>query len=215
MSGARFFQWLQSAEFYRDLHSEAVATVPATGGTWFDVGCGPGLVVRLAASRGFEVTGFDLSASMVALTWAAPAPARFERAGLAELIERGITADVVSAASLLFVLPEPRVGLSELWRLVSPGGHLLIVETTPRLNAIRALSAARGPGASGLVLWGMARCGRSVAPVLATFDPADLVGAKYRPLCSDLVGAWLFEKKALAAGSLLESPPPHSIKEMS
>jgi len=83
MNGARFFQWLQSADFYRALHAEAVATVPVTGGRWLDVGCGPGLVTSLAAARGFEALGVDPSAAMVEAARSHTPGAYFEHDDLA------------------------------------------------------------------------------------------------------------------------------------
>lgn len=210
MNGARFFQWLQSADFYRALHAEAVGRVPATGGRWLDVGCGPGLVTWLAAARGFDVLGIDSSAAMVeAARSHTPGPhddltangetapsrgARFEQAGLDDLVARGATARVVSAASLVLVLPDPRAGLEALWQLVEPGGHLLVIETMPALTFTGALHHARGFSDVGLVLWGLARNGRSVAPLLDAFTPPDLASAARHPLCAGLVGAWSFTR---------------------
>jgi trans-aconitate methyltransferase len=267
MNGARFFQWLQSADFYRALHAEAVATVPATGGRWLDVGCGPGLVTSLAAARGFEALGVDPSAAMVAaarsrtpgarfeqasvvaseatakeaevaatrshtsfeqarlasgataqeavvaatrshtsfdqarLASGATAArshtpgARFEQASLDDLVTSGATAHVVSAASLVLVLRDPRAGLEALWQLVEPGGRLLVIETMPALRFTKALRHARGFGDVGLVLWGLARSGRSVAPLLDAFTPPDLASATHHPLCAGLVGAWSFTRR--------------------
>jgi ubiquinone/menaquinone biosynthesis C-methylase UbiE len=60
------FSWLQGADFYRDLHRQAVACLPhGAGSQWIDMGCGPGLVARLAAARGYAATGVDSSAGMV------------------------------------------------------------------------------------------------------------------------------------------------------
>lgn len=211
MNGARFFEWLQSADFYRALHGEAVAMVPATGGRWLDVGCGPGLVTRLAAARGFEALGVDPSAAMVeaadtrrdelagkrllsTATGAHPA-ARFEQASLDDLVASGATAHVVSAASLVLVLPKPRAGLEALWRLVEPNGHLLVIETMPALTFTSAVRHAQHFGDLGLVLWGLARSGRSVAPLLDAFRPPDLASSAHQPLCAGLVGAWSFTRR--------------------
>lgn len=209
MNGARFFQWLQSADFYRALHAEAVGRVPATGGRWLDVGCGPGLLTRLAAARGFEAIGVDASAAMVESARAngrsaaavtagrSHTPgARFEQASLDDLVASGVSARVVSAASLLLVLPDARAGLEALWQLIEPGGHLLVIETMPALTFTGALHHARGFSDVGLVLWGLARNGRSVAPLLDAFTPPDLASAARHPLCAGLVGAWSFTRRS-------------------
>ena len=55
---AAFFTWVQSAQFYVDLHTQAIELLPTGDGkSWLDVGCGPGLVARLARSRGYDVLG--------------------------------------------------------------------------------------------------------------------------------------------------------------
>jgi 2-polyprenyl-3-methyl-5-hydroxy-6-metoxy-1,4-benzoquinol methylase len=64
--GATLFVWLQGAGFYRDVHQQAVDILPqGNGKTWLDVGCGPGLVARQAAARGYDATGVDADGNMV------------------------------------------------------------------------------------------------------------------------------------------------------
>ena len=66
MLAATLFTWLQGADFYRDLHRQAVDSLPeGNGKRWIDIGCGPGLVTRLAVARGYAATGIDTSAGMV------------------------------------------------------------------------------------------------------------------------------------------------------
>jgi SAM-dependent methyltransferase len=196
MNGASFFRWLQAADFYKTLHAEAVATAPAPVGAWLDVGCGPGLVAQLALARGYEVTGVDPSAAMVGAARAAVPDARFEQDTLDGLVSRGVTSQVVSAASLVFVLPDPAAGLGALWRLVRPGGQLLVIETMPALTLSSALREARGTHDAGLVLWGLVRGGRSVAPLLQRFAPPGLSQVAHHPLCGGLVGAWSFTRSS-------------------
>ena len=60
MIAPALFTWLQGADFYRELHREAVEALPrGSGETWLDVGTGPGLVARLAAANGYRATGID------------------------------------------------------------------------------------------------------------------------------------------------------------
>ncbi len=66
MIGPALFGWLHGADFYRATHAEAVALLPTgQGRTWLDVGCGPGLVARLAAARGYTARGVDAAPGMI------------------------------------------------------------------------------------------------------------------------------------------------------
>ena len=198
MGAARFLTWLSRTDFYTAVHANAVALVPSGGRTWVDVGCGPGLVALLAARRGFEARGCDSSPSMVRAARreasAAGVSAAFEVATLEELASAGPVGDVVSAASLLAVLPRRREALAMLWRLVRPGGTLLVVETTPRMRPVETLRHLAGRGAVGLVLWGLARNGRSAAADVESFLPRDLATRSFHPLLGGLVGAWLLRR---------------------
>lgn len=169
---AWFFARVQAADFYRALHREAVALLPspAPGARWFDVGCGPGLVARLAAERGYRVLGTDLDPAMVAQArrqgHRAGSSATFEAADLLADPPGGGTGprfEVVSAASLLVVLDDRAAGLRRLLARVAEGGTLLLVEpdasmTPQAAAALRArLGPALGQGAWVLSLWARTR----------------------------------------------------------
>jgi SAM-dependent methyltransferase len=209
--GARFFTWLSERESYRSAHAEAVALTPAGGGAWIDVGCGPGLVARLAARRGFSVRGFDRSPGMVRAARAQAAAEalsiRFEVAPVEEVATHAEPADVVSAASLLFVLPDRLGAMASLWDLVVPGGTLLVIETTPEMRACGTLARAQARGGQSveLMLWGLARGGRSAARDIAAFRPPDLEASSFHPLLGGLLGAWML-RRSTAAGAIPRSP---------
>lgn len=73
---------------------------------------------------------------------------------------------MVSAASLLPVMADRPRALQQLWDLVEPGGHLLIVETTAQMRLSEIGPQLKGTDAWGLVLWASVRRGRTVAPLL-------------------------------------------------
>ena len=167
------FTWLQGADFYRDLHRCAVQSLPpGNGKTWLDVGCGPGLVTRLAAEQAYCAHGVDTNPRMIK---AAQALARKHHSSaifsVADITAGPLSADVVSAASLLAVLDDKRAGLNALWQCVLPGGHLLIIEPTARMNPLNAKALIESGGVSrkriiGLRLWAAVRQNRTIDPAL-------------------------------------------------
>lgn len=170
---ARFFDWVQGATFYSDLHREAVdlalaAVSEMSSPTWVDVGCGPGLLARVVAERGAQVTGIDTDPSMIRTARRHPSPARFEVADAADLPAG--SADIISAASLLYGLQHPSTTAATLWAAVRPGGALLLLETTAAMtpDAARRL-AHRLPShrRQALTMWARSRGGR-------TFDRTSL-----------------------------------------
>jgi len=173
---ARLFAWVQGADFYTDVHRAAVGLVAPAEGHWLDVGCGPGLVPRLAVDAGFTVTGIDRDPQMVRA-------ARRGTRGRAITFEVGdleavgpAVADVVSATSLLTTLPDPAAGLLRLWNAVRPGGTLLIVETTATMTPehVRTVAGALPPRRrAALTLWAHARHGRTLDPAILDLIPAD------------------------------------------
>ena len=195
---AAFFSWLQGAPFYVDLHRQAVELLPAgTGKTWLDAGCGPGLVARLARQRGYAVIGLDRDPAMIHQAERrarGDAGCRFAVSELSRLaVEPPV--DVVSAASLLFVVPDAEAALGQLWERVRPGGQLLVIETSERMTPAAARQVKTPPGRRlGLTLWARARNGRAVAPRIFRTLPASSI--EHTPLLDGLVSAWVLAKAA-------------------
>ncbi len=203
MLGSVLFTWLQGAPFYRDLHRRAVDSLPVGAGEiWIDVGCGPGLMTRMAAERNYRAKGFDLNPSMVKaarrLARVHRSAAEFDVGDIAGLQDQ--TADVVSAASLLAVLDDKRSALNHLWRCVRPCGHLLIIEPTSKMSSQNAIEAMGSDlprkRLLGLRLWAAARQGRAVDPKM--FDALD-GERRYVDLLKGLVGAWIIQKPGYPA----------------
>ena len=201
MIASALFTWIQGADFYHYLHREAVNLLPiGNGKTWLDVGCGPGLVSRLAQDRGYQVTGIDSDPLMIrSANRIAKKQNRsidFKIADVFDLSKE--SADVVSAASLLAVLGDRANGLYSLWRSVKPNGVLLIIEPTDQMT-IDNVSKAIANGLpreriNGLRMWASARQGNIVNP--AIFETLEVNSVKFKPLLQGLVGAWILRKKA-------------------
>ena len=199
MIGTVLFTWLQGAEFYRDIHKQAVDCIPlGSGKTWIDVGCGPGLVSRQAAMNYYDVIGIDFDPAMIKAArriakWQG-SKARFEVGDLTFL--QGKKADVVSAASLLAVLSEKEGALSIMWDCVQPGGYLLIIEPTELMNPVNANkiinSGLPRKRINGLRLWANARENRSVDPGI--FNAINAEEKSCLELLGGLVKVWVFKK---------------------
>lgn len=198
--GVKLFTWLQGAEFYKNLHHEAVAKLPAgEGKKWIDVGCGPGLLTRLAATKGYDAVGIDRDPSMTReaekIAWNKNSSARFEVGDVFNLPPQ--SADVVSASSLLATLNDKISGFRALFGAVKPGGTLLVIEPTERMtpHAVDTLirDGLQGKRISGLRLWARARQGRAVDPEILNVSGAGEV--IFTPLLLGLVGAWLIRKR--------------------
>lgn len=194
--GAGLFAWVQAAPAYADLHARAVALLPeGRGRAWLDVGCGPGLVARLAAERGYLVRGLDRDPAMVRAARHRAAHLDTCRFAVGDVdgLAPDAQADVVSAASLLVVLPDPGAGLQRLWQCVRPGGHLLVVEATAGLTLanVRRLRS-RASSRLVLALWAWMRQGRSLDPRI--FDRLPAATAREVALLDGLVAARVYGK---------------------
>ncbi|MBX7079102.1 MAG: class I SAM-dependent methyltransferase [Nannocystaceae bacterium] len=104
------------------------------GATLLDAGCGYCLHAARYARRGLEVTGVDFSAAALRA-----ARENLDRTGLAgkiELVEGNLLElpfpdgrfDVVSCWGVLMHIPEVERALSELVRVLKPGGKLVLME---------------------------------------------------------------------------------------
>jgi len=196
---ATLFTWIQGADFYYDLHKAAVELLPCgTGNVWIDVGCGPGLVARLAAQRGYRVTGIDTNAQMIQtarrLVHEAGLTTEFKTGDVFDLPTE--SAEVVSAASLLAVLGDKPAGLRSLWQSVRPGGRLLVIEPTAQMtleNANRAINnGLSGKRINGLRLWATVRQGNAVEPSI--YERLGAESVSFTPLLQGMVGAWVILK---------------------
>jgi 2-polyprenyl-3-methyl-5-hydroxy-6-metoxy-1,4-benzoquinol methylase len=195
-TAARLFAWLQDAAFYREMHLDAANLLPAgEGRSWLDVGCGPGVLTRLAAERGYAARGIDRDPEMIeaAVRLAAErvSPAKFAVADIEAAIEGEARYDVVSASSLLVVVPDPAAALRRLVSLAKPDGLVLVIEASRELTRARAFAAALSRGfahrAYMLQVWATFRAGRTLPR--STFDQPGLAASR-RPVLGGLADAW-------------------------
>ncbi|HEY0951765.1 class I SAM-dependent methyltransferase [Nocardioides sp.] len=97
-----------------------------------DAGCGSGPTTRELTQRGADVTGFDVSAAMIAIARRGLPEADLRVHDLSEPLpwEHG-TFDTVVASLVLHYLRDWSGPLTELHRVLTPGGRLLVSVNHP------------------------------------------------------------------------------------
>lgn len=109
---------------------KAFASSVGAGGRVADVGCGPcGHVAALLTGFGLETISVDLSPRCIELARREQPELRFEVMDLAELRLASGCLDGLVAYYALHDQPRARLGrtFAEFWRVLPPGGRLLVV----------------------------------------------------------------------------------------
>ncbi|MEV6370957.1 class I SAM-dependent methyltransferase [Micromonospora musae] len=120
------------------------------GARVLDVGTGPGTVAALATARGATVTAVDAEASMIVTARTARTAGHFARAALPLLPFPTGAFDVAVANFVINHVGDPLAAVSELRRVVRPGGQVAITiwpYPRPPLQRLwrQAYEAAGGP----------------------------------------------------------------------
>ncbi len=132
---------------------------PPPGSTLLDAGCGVGMDTIRLARRGYRVVGMDFSESALGI-----ARQNILSAGMADRVElraEDLTALSFPDASFSYILcwgvlmhiPEVEKALSELVRVLKPGGALVLSEINVRSAqrvVFRAIQRLRGKGGAGI-----------------------------------------------------------------
>lgn len=107
--------------------SRALAARPKT---MLDVGCGEGRFCRMMGAHGVAVTGIDPTRALLAQAKARDPAGTYIEAGAAKLpLDDGAFDLVVSYLSLIDI-PDASAAIAEMARVLKPGGHLLIANST-------------------------------------------------------------------------------------
>jgi ubiquinone/menaquinone biosynthesis C-methylase UbiE len=129
---------------------------PRDGDSVLDIACGTGIVARLAAQRGHagRLVGLDLNAAMLAVARTTSAAVDWIEGSALDLPFRPSSFDVVLCQLGLQFFPDRMRALSEMVRVLKPGGRAGLsvysaIERTPAAHAFaQALDAHLGPDAS-------------------------------------------------------------------
>ena len=121
---------------------------PVRGECIVDVGCGPGLLaLELSAAVGDEgrVTGIDASSAMIGL--AKKRCADLQNVELAEgdatkLALDDAAADVICCTQVLLYVADYEKAIAEMYRVLKPGGRVVIMETDWRSTVLHSLDEA-------------------------------------------------------------------------
>jgi ubiquinone/menaquinone biosynthesis C-methylase UbiE len=133
----KYIDLVQKKGFYRMLQNAGVQ-----GKTVLDIGCGVGRWCRILAKRGAVVTGADISAEMVKFAMENTGKGvSFVNAPVAEIALPDASFDLITSVTVLQHVTDTaefKKSVSNLVRLLKPGGKLLILEVAPSALLVNA-----------------------------------------------------------------------------
>jgi ubiquinone/menaquinone biosynthesis C-methylase UbiE len=158
---------VQKAAFYKAAHELAVASLEngKNTKTWLDVGCGAGIVANLAYLHGYKTVGVDINPYMIEIANKNSISKEQIFSVCDSNLQSVKSANIVSAASLLFVSHNKKQMLDMLYSLVNSSGKLLIIETTQNmtlLNALKIFASQPKGGRFILLLCAFVRNGKCI-----------------------------------------------------
>ena len=105
---------------------------PGEGRKALDLGCGTGTMSLLLHRMGFQATGLDLTEPMMEparrKAAEAMAPISFLAADAENTMEPAAAHDAILARNLFWTLPDPEAALRDWFRILRPGGRLMIID---------------------------------------------------------------------------------------
>jgi len=122
-------------------------SAPLPRGWVLDAGCGTGDHALALARAGFDVTGIDYAEGMLARARSKTMPkdrAVFQKADLnARLPFDDESFDCAISMSVLFAVADPFFTLAEIWRILKPGGALLLTHVPKHTAPLQTVLSRR------------------------------------------------------------------------
>ena len=104
-----------------------------------DVGCGAGNLLDGLPTEALDISGVDIVPEMVAEAARRHPTGAFVVSDAVELPFPDASMDIVTCLGVLEYIPEPQAVLRDIWRVLAPGGHV-IVSFPNRASLFRLLS---------------------------------------------------------------------------
>jgi phosphatidylethanolamine/phosphatidyl-N-methylethanolamine N-methyltransferase len=136
----------------------AAARAAGDGGEILVVGVGTGLELGLMPKT-VRITGIDLSAPMLERARDRVARKRLRQVAALHIMDIGALDfppaqfDVVLAPYVMSVVPAPALALDEMWRVLRPGGQMVVMNHFAAEQGLRAATEAALEKAAGWLGW--------------------------------------------------------------
>ena len=139
-SARPYFDSPQAASVYDDWYETSLGRIhdrlektlvqrlaqPVSGECVLDVGTGTGTFAIDLAKKGLSVTGFDRSAAMLAVATTKHSGVEWQQGQAEALPYPDGSFDLVVSITALEFVQDPELALAEMYRVVKPGGRLLV-----------------------------------------------------------------------------------------
>ena len=166
------FWFLQAQTFYKKLHEDALVSAHVKTSNlkeeWADIGCGVGLMSTLANEKAYKVNSFDLDPQMITFAKFLHKDKPQLTFEVQDVMKLTHSYDVISATSLLSVVPQRKEVLTKLISLLkTQDSKLILIEPTKEMSVKNVYKLIHSPldlwRYKMLFVWANARQGKEVS----------------------------------------------------